>query len=465
MKAKYQIYKVTLHSGEIYIGQHKGDVLTDGYIGSPSGQNGCNSYSLEDIAQIEVLDFANTKKDIDRLEIKHIDYYRKTFGVSSRITNEYKWLLKYFNLGVCLNISGGGTYMNRDEEQKYKDFFKDKLIVQCDMNWNFLEIFDCLDDVMYKTKALKTSEFHKCFNRKRYSAHNSRWLLIEKDKINDLDKIILENKEFYENRANDIYKKKTTEIDAYTVDEIYIGRFDSIKEASIELDIPAPSISMCVLGRYKTTHGYIFKSVSNHKTKKQKIKNVNQYDDNYNYIATYVSIAAAAKAVPGTRVSGISKCCNGKAKTAYGYIWKFADENKINPRTAFDMFDTDFNYLETFKSMSDLIERFGSNSAASVYRCCTGKQIFCNGYIFRYRDSILYKKYEKQCNKRYSEYLKKTKNRMINLYDEYHSFIGLFDTALSVAKYIGLKYAVSVLRCCNGKQKTTMGYYCEYANR
>ena len=64
MKAKYQIYKVTLHSGEIYIGQHKGNVLTDGYIGTPSGKNGCNSYTLEDIARIEVIDFANEKKDI-----------------------------------------------------------------------------------------------------------------------------------------------------------------------------------------------------------------------------------------------------------------------------------------------------------------------------------------------------------------------------------------------------------------
>lgn len=128
MKAKYQIYKITLHSGEIYIGQHKGNVLIDGYIASPRGKNDCNFYNIEDVARIEMLDFANTKKEIDDLEIKYIDYYRKTFGVSSRITKEYEWLLKYFKPGVCLNISGGYSSVNCKKEQEYKDYFNDKLI-------------------------------------------------------------------------------------------------------------------------------------------------------------------------------------------------------------------------------------------------------------------------------------------------------------------------------------------------
>ena len=87
MKAKYQIYKVTLHSGEIYIGQHKGNVLTDGYIGTPSGKNGCNSYTLEDIARIEVIDFANEKKDIDSFNTWLKDSIKKEKDIENRSYN------------------------------------------------------------------------------------------------------------------------------------------------------------------------------------------------------------------------------------------------------------------------------------------------------------------------------------------------------------------------------------------
>ena len=41
-------------------------------------------------------------------------------------------------------------------------------------------------------------------------------------------------------------------------------------------------------------------------------------------IATYLSISAAFRAVPSTHISGISLCCNGKARTHAGFKWGFA---------------------------------------------------------------------------------------------------------------------------------------------
>lgn len=56
-------------------------------------------------------------------------------------------------------------------------------------------------------------------------------------------------------------------------------------------------------------------------------RKVNQYDLNNNYIKTWNSIAEFLKENNiNLKNSGITSCCKGKQKTAYGYKWKYADE-------------------------------------------------------------------------------------------------------------------------------------------
>ena len=405
MKTKYQIYKVTLHSGEIYIGQHKGDVLTDGYIGSPSGQNECNSYSLEDIARIEVLDFASTKKDINNLETEYIDYYRNTFGISSRVIKEYKWLLKYFKLGVCLNISRGYSSTYYANKQKRRDYFDDKLIVQCDTNWNFVELFNCMDDVMCKTKIKSSSGIYQCFYGNKQSSYHSRWILIKKTEINELNSIILEKKKAYETRVRNNFTEKAIMLDVYTETGDYVGRFNSIKKAMQELNIyDNASIYRCINGIQKSAHGYIFKSPEGYKSKKQKRKKVNQYDKYHSYITTHNSILAAARSIPGASSVSIGECCRGRGLTAYGYIWEFAEEEQNGTNLQTDMYDRDLNYVKTFDSMMAVCDELGYGIRTAIVRCCRGEQILCRNYTFRYHDPILAKKYEKQCNEAYERF-------------------------------------------------------------
>lgn len=54
-----------------------------------------------------------------------------------------------------------------------------------------------------------------------------------------------------------------------------------------------------------------------------KSKPVEQYDLDGNYIRTWISAREAEKRT-GAHNSAISGCCNGKVKTAGGFIWKFA---------------------------------------------------------------------------------------------------------------------------------------------
>lgn len=55
-------------------------------------------------------------------------------------------------------------------------------------------------------------------------------------------------------------------------------------------------------------------------------RKINQYDKYNNYMNTFNSIREAALYVNGKQTSAISNCLNGRAKTACGYIWKYAND-------------------------------------------------------------------------------------------------------------------------------------------
>lgn len=57
---------------------------------------------------------------------------------------------------------------------------------------------------------------------------------------------------------------------------------------------------------------------------KKEIFQINQYDLNNNFIASYTNYSEAGRAVSSAKNSSIqiSRVCRGQRKTAYGFIWK-----------------------------------------------------------------------------------------------------------------------------------------------
>jgi len=54
----------------------------------------------------------------------------------------------------------------------------------------------------------------------------------------------------------------------------------------------------------------------------KRLKKINQYDLEGNFIQSFNSLTEAANAVHGSK-GNISQVANGKYKTAYGYKWKY----------------------------------------------------------------------------------------------------------------------------------------------
>ena len=91
------------------------------------------------------------------------------------------------------------------------------------------------------------------------------------------------------------------------------------------------TIKSCLSNNIKSAYGYIwiYKSdldgfnINNYIQYSPHMKEIKQYDLDMNYLRTFKSISDASKEVNGA-TGNISKCCLGKYKTAYGYIWKYA---------------------------------------------------------------------------------------------------------------------------------------------
>lgn len=117
----------------------------------------------------------------------------------------------------------------------------------------------------------------------------------------------------------------------YGKDGHFIKEYPSVKEAAISMGNGhyAADISSCTNGRLKTAHGYIW---SHNKMdyiapfKNETTKKILQLAFDGSIIRTYNSISDATKAFNGKSTSNIGNCLTGRSKSAYGYIWRYAEE-------------------------------------------------------------------------------------------------------------------------------------------
>lgn len=81
--------------------------------------------------------------------------------------------------------------------------------------------------------------------------------------------------------------------------------------------------------KYNVNYGHRSKKTSQSLLNNRQSKRVLQYDKNGNFIKEYPSLYEAARQLGKDSTHGeqnISMCARGKTKTAYGYVWKFADD-------------------------------------------------------------------------------------------------------------------------------------------
>lgn len=130
------------------------------------------------------------------------------------------------------------------------------------------------------------------------------------------------------------YNLNCQPIDQYDLKCNFIKTFCSCIDAAKELSIGVSSIRKCVAGLHQTAGGYVFVKHGNiPHYGKNKNRPVNRYTKDLKYIDTFNSIKDASLAL-NISDSNITHCCQKhKYKTAGGYVWFYSNDSEQPDKT------------------------------------------------------------------------------------------------------------------------------------
>ena len=267
-----------------------------------------------------------------------------------------------------------------------KDNLK-KPIIQYDLKGNFIKEWESASDAGEKLNIFSSTISATCLNKKK-KAGGFIWKFVGD---NDFSFNFLPN------------MPKSKKVIQYDLNGHFIKEWDSIKQASKELNITTGLSSVC-RGKLKTAGGFIWKypgdnDFSSNFKKHSNGKKVIQYDLKGNFIKEWDSVSDAARTL-NVSISNIRDVCTGKTKTALGFIWKYYGDNdfsrnfepnkalekKLFQRKKVFQYDLNGNFVKEWGSMVEASKALNvPKSQAS--RACRGKLKTAGGFIWKYANS------------------------------------------------------------------------------
>jgi hypothetical protein len=257
-----------------------------------------------------------------------------------------------------------------------------------------------------------------------------------------------------------------------------IAEFDSISEAIskmiYDLEDAGEDISKylndkgilnpireCVKNKRNKSFGYYWSKKSNYKPDWKPIthkRKVFQYDLNGNFIKEWDRPEQASKELNVSH-SGISSVCNGKNKTAGGFIWKrngntdFSRNLEPKKTTAKKIFQYDLKgkFIKEWDSVSAASKAL-SIEATSICYSCSLKIKTAGGFIWKYPDDTDFS---------LNMLPDKTPAKKVFQYDLKGNFIKEWDSAEKASKSINRSLS-NISSACTGRNKTAGGFIWKY---
>lgn len=114
-------------------------------------------------------------------------------------------------------------------------------------------------------------------------------------------------------------------------------------------------------------------------------KAIIQCDLEGKYIKSFKSINEASRCI-GKSPQSIRKCLNGDYRSAYGFIWKYKDQNNVIRKRVCKIYQCDLSgkTIQSFKSVKDASSSLNI-SVSSINNCIRGRQKTAGGFIFKRR--------------------------------------------------------------------------------
>lgn len=140
-------------------------------------------------------------------------------------------------------------------------------------------------------------------------------------------------------------------------DGVMIKEFRTMSMAWEWCNAGVSEIHNCCHGKRATAKGYSwrFSDPSKRKTfvpKDGPARKVKKFSMDWTFITEYDTMTLAGESVGVTDITNISKCCKGKGcKSAYGYVWRFSDDDTLPTEKRVSMYK-DWVLVKEFNSIA-----------------------------------------------------------------------------------------------------------------
>ncbi len=183
-------------------------------------------------------------------------------------------------------------------------------------------------------------------------------------------------------------------IKQYSLAGEYLKTFESYTQASIELGIERGNaqsgIYGCCTGKYKYAFGFIWKFLEDETDVIPYIKiGIKQYDLNGSFIKLHESLTDALLSINKRKdcTTQISNCCKKITKYAFGYIWRYTDDDSpVEPivNIGVKQYTLSGNFVALHNSFTDALTSLGKTTYSSkISDCCQLKVKYAYNFIWR----------------------------------------------------------------------------------
>ena len=122
---------------------------------------------------------------------------------------------------------------------------------------------------------------------------------------------------------------------------------------------------------------------------KERYKRVYQYTLEGDFIAEWDNLTLAAEGCGAeNKITGISQCCNGKRKTAYGFQWRYEKFERLpkqkltGVKRQIIQKDLDGNIIQIYNSLAEARDALGMKSHKSISNVLNGLAKTAYGFLW-----------------------------------------------------------------------------------
>ena len=283
-----------------------------------------------------------------------------------------------FHKGTGYNLTfGGDGGLGTKSAQR-------KAVKQYSVDGTFIRDWDCITDAANYYGGESRSTISSCCKGESLTSLGFQWRYAD-------DETPVEPLEQYR-----LYRVR---IKQYTMSGEFIREFESAMDAARSIGKTNNSdIIYCCKGKQRFAQGFQWRysddqtpvTSINQKQEPVNKRRIRQYNSNGEFIREFESLTAVNEEY-GFRIADICTCCKHKRRSAFGYQWKYADDDTPVKRIKIKsykrkicQYNLDGTFIKEWETASDIERELGFDSH-NIRTCCRGVVKTSSGFVWKYK--------------------------------------------------------------------------------